>query len=610
MTGKSDVHPITKEDLAKHAKKVDEHMESISRGAERPSLFDLVRDIGEDKHLMAPEVQSSVQALRDGFSLFYEMHAILEDRVIDIDSGITDGERKSFMGAYSMFAASSFIAHSLNLLLGEDEFYPVPRKEDYFAFDLGKDNTLNDVLVRYYGLINTGKRNKTLKEGKDLPKGSVDFFRFLRDSALERKAGLNHSLVELVDSTTFNVADEFTISGFEASFEDETKTTKAEFEPVEPSEVIGNTLAKQEMTRDMDRIALYDPMVRKNPIIEVGGLSPSVLYDGFPGTGKTTLFKMGRTRLERRAAMVREFWTTLNIKGLPVKMLILSPKVKTKWYGDAGQGTSQLVEEAQRLDSYNIFLTDDIDMMFSGGREESGGGDKDIMNVLMQFSSGIGSSYKGQMQWWAATNEPTALDPAMRQRFMSKYDVTGPETSEDFSDLLHLKLGRWIKIGLIDIELGKGYAPNTERTGSVTSQVAGRIVQSVRKTFSTNPTFKDLGDLAKKFKDENPRFTGRPIEAVRVAVEKRINDYDIPEEWYTKPRIFFEKPYNERVGMLKEMCRKVDSTVVAEELTRYAKTEARYEIDRFEKEVERTMHNTKVQTEALSRMRGNKNVQS
>jgi len=192
----SSAHPITTDDLAAHLGKVNEHMETINRGGmARPSLFELVKDIGGDEQMMAPEVQNTMKALRDGFSLYYEVHAILEDKVESINDGVTESEKKEFMGAYAMFAASSFISHRLNLQLGGEEPFPMPRQENYFKLDLGKDHTLNGVLARFYGLINMGKRNKVLKEGKDLPKGSLDFYRFLHDSAIEHKAGLNLCLM-------------------------------------------------------------------------------------------------------------------------------------------------------------------------------------------------------------------------------------------------------------------------------------------------------------------------------------------------------------------------------------------------------------------------------
>ena len=280
----------------------------------------------------------------------------------------------------------------------------------------------------------------------------------------------------------------------------------------------------------------------------------------------------------------------------------ITPKVKTKWYGEAGQNTSQLIEETQRPDSFNILLTDDIDMMFSGGRDEAGGGDKDIMNILMQFASGVNTKYDGFWQWWAATNEPIALDNALRQRFISKYDVAGPETELDFADLLHLKLGKWMKNGLIQMELGKDYVPLKERRNNENIEDFKEkegIISRVAKRFSTSPTLQDIGVMAKKFKDENPRFTGRPIHAISEAITKRINDYDIPEDWFTDPKRFFEKTFEERVGMLKDLCVKVDSNVVTEELERYANIENRYASERFEKDVERQKHNLKVQSEAL-----------
>ncbi len=602
---KGNVFPIRRKDLEEHFIKVDEAMKYINRGGnERLSLFDLVRDIGTGtKDLMEENVQKIIHIYRDGFALYYQIDAMIGDRAKRIDGNVTDQERDNFSHSYATFASSSWINHRLGLVSENKEPFPFEVGSNIkFDFGLQRDMLLNIILARLYGVINIHKRNKNFDEGNDLARGTYNYFKFVKDNALAHKTNLNHSLVELVDKTSFVIADEYTLTGFESSFEEKT-APKIEFVHVEPHEVIGCALAKKEMLRDMDRIALYDPILRKNPIIEVGGLSPSVLYDGFPGTGKTTLFRAGRTRLKVRADAVNEYWVTKNIKPLPVKLLEITPKVKTKWYGEAGQNTSQLIEEAQRPDSFNLLLTDDIDMLFSGGREESGGGDKDIMNIFMQFASGVNTKYEGFWQWWAATNEPTALDPAMRQRFISKYDVAGPETDLDFSDILYLKLGKWINSGLVSIDVGKGYVPLKERVSNGNNSNRGEgIISRVAKRFSSYPTLQDLGIMAKKFKDENPRFTGRPIQAVAEAIAKRINDYPIPEEWYTEPKRFFEKTFEERVGLLKDLCKKVDSNVIAEELERYANIESRYASEKFEKDVERQEHVMKVDLETKKRL--------
>ena len=599
MAEKGALHPISKEDLEQHITKANEHMESINRGGiERPSLFDLVRDVGGDKHMMAKEVQDTLETMRQGFSLYYEMYATLEDRAREIDGKIDKRERISFLGSYSMFAAGSYIAHKLDLSLGDQETIEIGKKEGLFTFDLKKDDVLNNILSKYYGLINTGKRNKQIKQGSDLPKISVEFFRFLRDEALAKKQTFNKELVDLIKEAEFRIADEFTIAGFEASYEEEQAKTKVEFVPMYPHQVAGNVLAKKEILRDMDRIVLFDPIIKKNPILEVGGLSWSVLYDGLPGTGKSSLFRMGLTRLNQRCEQVSEFWKSKNLGQLKWKQLIVDQGIKDEFYGKTGKNLLNILDQAKKTDGIYIITTDDIDHLVSKDRSSStGGADKDILNVLMQYADGINTIISGNVQWWAATNDATSMDPALRQRFIARYSVDGPQEWYDFSDIIYNKLKNWIDLGIIDLKKDSSYKPYEMRKSQIGYEKETNLLSEVKSKFSRKKdiSLRDIGELCQEMKQQNPRFTGRAVHAVSEAIKKRVNDYEIPEEWYENPEAFFFKDYQTRVDMLKERCMKTSGQDVVQEFERYFKSEQRYASDKFDSDVERTIHNIRVQ---------------
>ncbi len=601
---------ITKESLEQHLKKVDEKMSMIDKGGtDTLDLIEALQGIGSDNpKLMAREVTDTLQAVRKGFSLYYEMYLTLEAKCRDIDSNITDAEKRTFLGAYSMFAASSLITHEIGLIMEGKEPFPFSTKIG-FEFNLNRDQVLNSALARYYGVVNFGKRNKVFKEGVDFPRGCYEFFKILEEKALEQKSTFNVRLVELVKDSNFIIEDKFTIAGFEASHEEKVKAKGPDFIPVEPHQIAGNVLAKKEMLRDMDRIALYDPILKKNPATEIGGLSWSVLYYGLPGTGKSTLFTMGRTRLSRRCEQVSEFWRMKNAGSLIYEVLLIDPKVKSKYYGETGERVNAIVEQTKRADRLNIALIDDIDLMFTGDRDSSSGGaDKDILNVLMQALAGTDVTLRsrGNVQWWAATNAPTSIDAALLQRFVAKYEVDGPQEWYDFADIISYKLANWINRGIVQVSAGKGYIPYEMRKEEIGNEKTGEaklFLESLKGRFKEGMTLRDLGELCREFKTKNPRFTGRAIDAVAEAVKKRINDYEIPEEWYSNPNLFFAKDYEERVKMLTDLCGKVSGNIIAEELERAYETEQRYASDKFETDVEKGMHQMEVQAEVAARLK-------
>ncbi len=579
-------------------------MESINRGSaqyERHNLFELVRDIGGDKHMASKEVADTMEALRAGFCLYYEMYALLENMTEKTGAEISESERLLFLSSYAMFAAGSYTVYRLDLIL-EEEAHSIPRKEGYFNFNLRKDDVLNGVLARYYGVISNAKSRESIEHPSDLPRGSLDFFRFLCEEALNKKSDFHKELVDLVEHAEFRIADEFTISGYKASFEEKNRT-RVEFVPLFPHQVAGNVLAKKEMLRDMDRIALYDIALQKNPLIEVGGLSWSVLYDGLPGTGKSSLFRMGLTRLNQRCNQVSEFAKLKNLSELRWKQLIVDQGIKDEFYGKTGKNLLAILDQAKKTDGIYIITTDDIDLLVSGDRNSSsGGGDRDVLNILMQFSDGINTVIRGNVQWWAATNDATAMDPALRQRFVSRYSVDGPREWHDYADILYDKLKNWIDLGIVDIDKGKGYEPYEARKGETGYETAGNtggLFSGLKK----NPTLRDIGELCREQKDREERFTGRAVHAVSEAIKKRINDYEIPEEWFEKPELFYNCEYMKRVDMLKELCRKVDGSVIAEEIMRYAESESRYSDDRFNSDVESSIYRYRVEKATAEKLR-------
>ena len=222
----------TKEDLEKHVDKVKEHMTSVRKGGySTENLTTLLKEIGGDKDIPPKEVTDTIDVLRKGFSLYYEMYATLDDRMAmefpDTGDIEEKKERISFLGAYSMFAAASYMQNKFDLMVEEE---PVKLEDEVtFNFEATKDDVLNNVLARYYGVLNSKKRHNVIKEGRDIPKSSIDFFRNLRDKAVESKESFNKKLVDLVRNAEFNVAGEFDIKGYEVSFIEEQKKSKIEF---------------------------------------------------------------------------------------------------------------------------------------------------------------------------------------------------------------------------------------------------------------------------------------------------------------------------------------------------------------------------------------------
>jgi len=592
-----ETYPIRREELDSHLSKVNGKLKSLKRTpTDRVSYFELVKNIGGDEQIMAKEVQESITIMRDSFSLFYFMHGVLEDKLKDMPQ--SNSEKIKFSNTYAMYAASSFAGNQSQLLLEGESPLKLPESErELCNTTLTKDNALNNTLVQLYGIVNLGKRSKLIKKGIDVVRASTSFYKALEEQMLEKKHDLNRDLVALIENDSFNILETFTLTGFTASH-DHTPTQKVTvFEPVQPEEVAGNTRAKKEMFRDIDRMALFDLIEKKNPVVKVGGLSSSVVYVGLPGTGKSMLFRAGFTKLNKWCEALSDYWQSHNFPGLSWKQIAIDTTVKDEYYGKTGKLTQAKFDEAQRTDGIYIVTADDIDLIVSGRQSEGGGANNDILNVMMQHMNSITSVFNGNNQFWAATNDPTAIDAALLQRFAAQYTVDGPEKWYDFANILSNKLRLWMDddsgSSIIKVAKSISYVPYEKRSDNSTNS------NSSPSSLTSKVSFEDIGHLMEEEKQKNPRFTGRAVHAVSEAIGKRINDYDIPAEWYEKPSLYFEKPFAERVNILKELCQPVTGEIIMDEIKRYADLQRTYTEEKFNADVQKALHNQKVHAEMV-----------
>jgi len=89
-------------------------------------------------------------------------------------------------------------------------------------------------------------------------------------------------------------------------------------------------------------------------------------------------------------------------------------------------------------------------------------------------------------------------------------------------------------------------------------------------------TITKLGTYLKGIQEADPRFTGRAIKNITDAVKVRAMDFELPDEWMEEPDLFLFKPYDEKLGMIREMTQPITVEMVIQEINRYADSEFRY----------------------------------
>ena len=180
------------------------------------------------------------------------------------------------------------------------------------------------------------------------------------------------------------------------------------------------------------------------------------------------------------------------------------------------------------------------------------------------------------------SNYPENVDDALRQRAGARFLVDGPQTREDYIDILHLLLGKNhdIPVGEHDLfaaqEIKKAVSASFESHGKPHEDGLLKVWRDVEEKTGRLDTIAKMGAYLSAIKEADDRFTGRAIKNITDAVKVRALDVELPDEWMEDPELFLFKPYDDKLGMIREMTVPITVDMVIQEINRYADSEFRY----------------------------------
>jgi len=160
--------------------------------------------------------------------------------------------------------------------------------------------------------------------------------------------------------------------------------------------------------------------------------------------------------------------------------------------------------------------------------------------------------------------------------------VDGPQTREDYIDILHLLMGKnhSIPTGEHELfaaqEIKKAVAASFEGHSKPHEDGLLEVFEKVSKDIGALDTIAKLGAYLKGIQEADQRFTGRAIKNITDAVKVRAMDFELPDEWMEEPDLFLFKGYDEKLGMITEMTQPITVEMVIQEINRYADSEFRY----------------------------------
>ena len=378
--------------------------------------------------------------------------------------------------------------------------------------------------------------------------------------------------LEVFGKTSWKVeADDFVVQGFVPAQAAKRQTLTMQFK--KPHEVVGNHIAKYQALRLSKMLMAYDFDRRLNPFAELGGFIFTFMGDGKPGTGKTTLIQM-------MAGLINDY---CQVAGYPFRYQNLSTDNIDSYQGKSGQNAKTFINSIIDPGVIGFGTIDDIDQLAGKrGDRQSSAGQLEITAVLMESFAGANTVVRGNCTFGMFSNYPENVDDALRQRAGARFLVDGPQTQEDYVDILALLMGKNHDIPLGDHDLFSAQEIKTAVAKSFEAHSkpheAGllNVFDRVHDQLGDLNTIAKMGAYLKAIQQADERFTGRAIKNITDAVKVRAMDFELPDEWMENPEIFLFRPYDDKKSMIEDLRVPITTEMVLQEINRYADSEFRY----------------------------------
>ncbi|MBW6389861.1 MULTISPECIES: AAA family ATPase [Halomonadaceae] len=391
-------------------------------------------------------------------------------------------------------------------------------------------------------------------------------------------------------------ADDLTLRGFEPATKARSTTFTMAFK--KPHEVVGNHIAKYQALRLAKMLMAYDFDRRLNPFADMGGFIFTFMGDGKPGTGKTTLIQM-------MAGLLHDY---CQVAGYPFRYQNFGIDNIDSYQGKSGQNAKAFIDAVMDPGVIGFGTVDDIDQIAGKrGDRQSSAGQQEVTAVLMDAFAGANTLVRGNCTFGMFSNYPENVDDALRQRSGARFLVDGPQTREDYIDVLHLLLGsnHQIALGEHDLyaaqEIRQAVARSFESHNRPQEEALLAVFDRVHSRIGELDTIAKLGTYLKAIQETDERFTGRAIKNITDAVKVRSMDFELPDEWMENPELFLFQDYDTKAAMIAELRVPITTEMVLQEINRYADSEFRYAGKSDEAAIEAMVRDLGRQAEAKRR---------
>ncbi len=560
------------------------------------ALIEKISASGNDP-LPSVEMTKFVQTLRRGLSIAYVVadHYAKNTRLSSLieqnkSKPVTDAELQTFKELqrnHAMIYTFVFCAYVVKY------------------FDAGSDGDNQDFPFDNY-IVAREKLLYALEKcfiGSTFENGLIAAVSVMK-SVIKRINQVEKHNLDVFITRNYKVEDEdFSVHGFKVGNTAVAKNN-VEMQFVKPEKVIGNHIAKHQLQRLARILVSYDPKTHTSPFIQLGGFPKAFFGIGKPGTGKTTVLQM-------LAYLVNEYCT---VAGYEFRCRNLTVDQVSDYQGNSARNCRDMLAFIDDPNVIGIGAIDDIDQV-AGKRGDRGAstGQLEITATLMGFLAGPNAVNRGNSTIAMFSNHPENVDPALIQRAGSRFTIDGPQSFEDYRDLLAILLGdfncqalgfgesegKLFETQIIKKVIADAYLNHNRPTDVEILNIYDRCVAQ----------YGDLNDLhkislyLKAIQEYDARFTGRAIKNIADNVKARLMDFDMPDEWFTNPELYLWKSTDAKISMIKGMMKPINHEIMLQEINRYVDNERRYVTDELDAQVEEILKKAKVQERVMERIK-------
>ncbi len=576
--------------------------------------------ISDDRILLSNATNYVLNTIRDGIcigkhlALLYEKASGLETLSNRNKQGsLHQSEMPEFhdklevQAAILVFTASYYIVWNLNNYRPEEvsainiEFGGIP--EVTFS---RPTRAIQCTLYYYCAYL---ERSNTVNSDLELQKITLLYFERMIEEIRLRKDALKYTDYFTNNNYKLEHTD-FVLQGFETSFS--TTVHGIAFNDVKMEEIVANKEAKHMFRRFAERLLCHDLEKGKNPMLELGGLPAITMGEGKPGTGKSMLIAATATLLKERCEML----------GIPFLFWPLPENIISTYQGGSAERALEWFKPMADSNKIIFAPIDDAENnLEERTRQGVSAGVREFIGVFLRNTEGAYAVNNGNRMISLFTNLPDQVDKAVLSRIQYRVAIDGAKSYEDFVDQDFLWWKKYEKLspGFVKMKTPANYAymsAQKEITAlsefySTDYQFSQPHVEEVYKDALKKHDPNDhafFGIFFGKIRGRFPFFSSRDLRNIQKAVDARIIDFDIPEEWWEKPELFFKKDYDTKLNMLKELMRaNIGELTFAQirlrEALFYLDTAVRINETGIEREIKQAATRMHINEEASKRLR-------